>query len=332
MDITFSCDKCGQPLKIDAAGAGQSAQCPKCGQLLTVPAATSNPGSTPVPSSIPAKKKCPYCAEEILTDAIKCKHCGEFLSGKTAQAPVAVPPLLPLNQPPQRKTTERRSGGVMAPSFFRMVGRITAVANHHRGLAVAASIILMLCLIGLFGQTCNPPSKIENQDKGRNSEAHARDLGVPPVTENQDKGAYPAEYDAAYTAGLVDARYPADALTHSDAERESLARKMATEIYHIEDSQVDQWVESFKRGYAAGYKDYNNPSSGVRNSVDAMYKEHNDPANRPFFDGVDAGRTMRQQGSVKPSDAVVDALARRAGISDTVMWKMGFEKGWRYAQ
>jgi DNA-directed RNA polymerase subunit RPC12/RpoP len=37
-----------------------------------------------------ATRRCPYCGEEILVVATKCKHCGEFLNGERRQP--GIPP------------------------------------------------------------------------------------------------------------------------------------------------------------------------------------------------------------------------------------------------
>jgi hypothetical protein len=47
MDITFSCDKCGQSIVIDEAGAGITVDCPNCRQPVYVPTPTRQ-ASSPV--------------------------------------------------------------------------------------------------------------------------------------------------------------------------------------------------------------------------------------------------------------------------------------------
>jgi DNA-directed RNA polymerase subunit M/transcription elongation factor TFIIS len=105
MDIEFSCNKCGQHIVIDEAGAGQTIQCPKCRRSLTVPAPSvdteqlnpalpesaelTEPVKSPRPKRIEATRihfQCPECkgllsyAKERAMEKVKCPLCKKAIS------------------------------------------------------------------------------------------------------------------------------------------------------------------------------------------------------------------------------------------------------------
>ena len=79
--------------------SGQEINCPACNQAIKLPDAQSKQLVSP-PALQKQTKVCPFCGEEILLAAIKCKHCGEFLDGRN-QNPAMPPSPLARSMTPQ---------------------------------------------------------------------------------------------------------------------------------------------------------------------------------------------------------------------------------------
>ena len=81
------CEKCGQMMQVTHEHKGKTLQCPTCENQF----------------EIPDTKLCPFCSEEILWTAKKCKHCSEYLD-ETFNEPVQQ------QQQPQQIVVKQKEG------------------------------------------------------------------------------------------------------------------------------------------------------------------------------------------------------------------------------
>ena len=109
--IQFNCPACNKLYQVPDSAAGRQAKCSKCGQRIAVPSPEDAPlifldepsavaeqrptarsvivVASPLPPTKEQVKRCPYCREEVLASATKCRHCHESLGGNVVAQPAA---------------------------------------------------------------------------------------------------------------------------------------------------------------------------------------------------------------------------------------------------
>lgn len=83
--VKMFCVKCGTQLPEGAPN------CTSCGEVVAEPKAIQATVATNSSAAIPlATKACPYCGEQILQQALRCKHCQASLTSVPAVAPAGL--------------------------------------------------------------------------------------------------------------------------------------------------------------------------------------------------------------------------------------------------
>jgi len=138
-EFTINCPQCGVLLEASDAHVGLSVACPSCEAPIQV--AQPLPEVPPKPET----KDCPYCGEEILAKAKKCKHCGEFLDDELRKQRKEHAQISPsASESAKRRPVKEKTEYQSHPSMFRSnpIGFILALV-----LIVAVGLGLLILLV-----------------------------------------------------------------------------------------------------------------------------------------------------------------------------------------
>jgi DNA-directed RNA polymerase subunit RPC12/RpoP len=122
MPVAVVCSNCSGKLKVPDNLVGRSVKCPRCSTAIKVPGKATAPPARQEPepedlapveqASTQATQDCPFCGEQILTKAKKCKHCGETIDVTLRAAEEA--------RRESRKPTRKRAA-LTSPSYVGMI-------------------------------------------------------------------------------------------------------------------------------------------------------------------------------------------------------------------